>query len=301
MPTERLISDLVPNEVAEFSDHVFADGRNVFVLLDAALVFGLVEKLELHDREFACLVAGPDALDLGDALPWVIRLERGDKLLDDIFSDIAPNGLWSVESGIFIKTDFELAALLRHLRKFHRPNLEGKGGRLFLRFWEPELLLQMMEQQIAHIQALVDPQVAIFARVETDVYSIKRTEPAQERPGSLSQSDQDRIGLMLTARRRSLLATRIAGAFPDHIAHLTPRAIEREVYDTWAAANSFGLKNGQTRAKFIITAVALAPGLHRERSVERLFAKSKNPDQTFHDLEAVIKRRVGSVDPKEVS
>lgn len=158
-----------------------------------------------------------------------------------------------------------------------------------------------MEHGISHVQALVDPNLSVVARIDSDAFKITTDEPARERPGSLSHSEQQQIGLMLTARRRSLLATKIADTFPDHVSHLSPRAIEREVHDAWSVANGFGLVNGRTRAKFIITTVALAPGLHRERKIEKLFSRSKDPDQTFHDLEAVIKRRIGSINPEEVS
>lgn len=100
---------------------------------------------------------------------------------------------------------------------------------------------------------------------------------------------------MLTTRRRALLAGKIAEAFPDHVAHLKPSAIEREVQDAWFAANDFQLRNGQIRAKFIITAVALAPGFHRYDAIEKLFRRSSDPDQTFKDYEAVMKRRFADI------
>ena len=56
------------------------------------------------------------------------------------------------------------------------------------------------------------------------------------------------------------------------------------------------MNDGQIRAKFIVVVVALAPGLHRQAEIKRLFQRSSDPDQTFRDLEAVIARRIGSVD-----
>ncbi len=288
------IPDLAPGEADALLNMLFDDERNVFIMLDAAVSPNLLERLQLHEREASCLVPSSTE-DIAAVLPWVIRIERNDPLVVALFSDKMPFGLWSVDPGLFFLTELGLTELTRHLRKFHRPRVVETQKRLLLRYWEPGFLGQMLSADIPHIQGLVGPEVSVVARVGSDVYKFEANEQAWERPGHITQAEVEQVGRMLTTRRRALLAGKIAEAFPDHVAHLKPSAIEREVQDAWFAANDFQLRNGQIRAKFIITAVALAPGFHRYDAIEKLFRRSSDPDQTFKDYEAVMKRRFADI------
>lgn len=280
------------------SDLLFDDGRDVFVMLDAALSPNLLERLQSHEREAACLVPSSQD-DIAATLPWVIHVERCDPLVTALFSNEIPFGLWSIDPGLFFLTELGLTGLTRHLRKFHRPRVVETQATLFLRYWEPGLLGQMLQTGIPHIQGLITPEMSVVARVGSDVYRFDAAQEAWERPGQMTQADVDQVGRMLTIRRRTLLADKIVEAFPDHVAHLKASAVEREVQDAWTAANDFGLRNGQIRAKFIITAVALAPGFHRRDMIEKMFRASPDPDQTFKDYEAVMKRRFATIAQEE--
>lgn len=116
----------------------------------------------------------------------------------------------------------------------------------------------------------------------------------------MTPEEAEAVGFLLFARRRRSLAEKIARTFPDEVSHLTPRALEREVHDAWHSANEFRLKDGRVRAKFIILAVATAPGIHREPAVRRMFAASHDPERSFMELDSVIQRRIGNIPIKEV-
>ncbi|WP_179379249.1 DUF4123 domain-containing protein [Jannaschia marina] len=285
------LTGLSPLDHDRLLDLLFDDGRKVYLMLDAARVVGLAERLDHDGAEAVCLLRERDAVDLGDHLPWIAHVTRDDRLLLDTMSDVRPRGLWNVDPGLFLLTDWDLSTLTRHLRKFHRPTVTPTGERLFLRFWDMDLILGMLNAGVRHMSALVGPELSLVGRVDGDVYVLHATEAARDRPGTLTEEDRRTIGSILTTQRRALLADRIAETFPDHVSHLSRRALEREVHDAWSMANAFRLRNGQVRAKFIITSVALAPGLHRQDVVRRLFEGSDDPDQSFRDLDTVLNRR----------
>ena len=69
----------------------------------------------------------------------------------------------------------------------------------------------------------------------------------------------------------------------------------------WDAANQLRLQDGEVRAKFIILSVALAPGFHLDETVAKTIAAARDPDQTFRDIDRIIRRQVGSFADEEVS
>lgn len=277
------------------------DTHRTYAFIDAARIPDLEARLALHSEKAICLAEGPGNAHLAWALPWLIEVKPGDKLLRHLLSDQSPSGLWDSEVGLFFVTPMEPVKLMRHLRKFHRPIVDKGATPIFLRFWEPELLLGMVEMECGHIRALPKPDLRIVARFEDEAHILTAQQESSIRPGRLTLEEADAIGKLLIGRRRRGIAQRIAETFPDAISHLSPRALEREVHDAWLAANHFGLQDGEVRAKFIIMCVAMVPGLHREPRIERLFAGSTNPDRSFRELDQVIQRRVGSVSAEEVA
>ncbi|WP_414896864.1 DUF4123 domain-containing protein [Rhodovulum sp. YEN HP10] len=298
MQLQPEITDLSPGDATPILELLFNDGRNVYVMLDSALQTNISERLEDHEQEASCLIPSSEG-DTATALPWIIRIKRQDPLVAELFSDKMPSGLWSIDPGIFFLTNRNLADLTRHLRKFHRPRVVDTQSSLFLRYWEPGLLGQMLKAGIPHTQGIIAPDLSVVCRVGSDVYRFDTIEEARDRPGHLTQDHVRQIGRMLTIRRRANLSDKIIETFPDQVSHLKRSAVEREVQDAWMAANDFGLHNGKIRAKFIITAVALAPGFHRETIIEQLFMNSSDPDQTFRDYEAVMKRQFPTIARKE--
>lgn len=288
------------NEVfaALFSD---PQERLTYALVDAALVPDLEQRLEAHPGRATCLVEGPDSAHLAWALPWLIEIGPDDRLTKQLLSDLLPNGLWNRDCGIFLETNLEPPVLMRHLRKFHRPRIDTEKPPVFLRFWEPELLVAMIAAGCTHVQALPRPDLRIVARFDTELHILSRKQESTIRPGRITKHEADMIGKLLICRRRREIANKISATFPNETAHLTPRAMEREVYDAWQVANDFRLNDGEVRAMFIIMAVALAPGLHREPAVEHLFAASSDPDRTFRDLDQVIRRQIGRIPIGELS
>lgn len=110
----------------------------LYAVLDAAIVFGLPERVDAERLEACCLFTGKAGRELADVAPWLVRLAEGDALL----RDLATAGdeiwaLWSRSPGIFLLSDLPTDALRRHLRRFLR--VRDDGGRTFLfRFWEPD-------------------------------------------------------------------------------------------------------------------------------------------------------------------
>lgn len=86
-----------------------------------------------------------------------------------------------------------------------------------------------------------------------------------------------------------MIAGQIGETFPDHVEHLSERAIEREVQVAWDAATLFRLRDGEVRAKFVILSVALAPGFYLDDTVAKTLFASRDPDQTFRDLDCIIR------------
>ncbi|OCX60830.1 hypothetical protein BFP70_17270 [Thioclava sp. SK-1] len=298
MQLQPEIMDLTPRDTSALLDLLFQDGREVFVMLDGALLPDLPERLQSHPHEACCLIPSSEE-ETANALPWIARIERHDALLRDLLSDKMPSGMWSIDPGLFFLSTKSLLELTRHLRKFHRPRVAERKSALFLRYWEPGLLGQLLKAGIPHIQALISPDTSVVSRVGSDVYKFTAMEEAWDRPGQLTTEHVRQIGQMLTMRRRSALSDKIIETFPDHVSHLKRAAVEREVQDAWMSANDFGLRNGQIRAKFIITAVALTPGFHRHEIIETMFRRSPDPDQTFRDYDTVIKRRFTAMAKEE--
>lgn len=260
--------------------------------------FALRERTE---GQAACLLRNKAADGIEDAFPWLVQVDQNTALLQDFLSDNPINGLWSAEAGLLVYSDLDFEPLLRHLRKFHRCQIAETGNFVMLRYWEPELLARLFDIDIGHIQGLVTPETSVIVRYDDTAHVLTATSDSTRRPGKISHEEAQQIWLLLLRRRRSEIAGQIRETFPDHVEHLSERAVEREVQMAWDAANKFRLRDGEVRAKFIIMAVALAPGFHVHDTVAKTISASRDPDQTFRDLDCIIRRRVGSFADMEVN
>lgn len=282
---------------ALFPDH----GRSkTYAFIDGARVPDLEERLEAHPGKAVCLDGRRDSHETVWSLPWLVEIGTDDRITRNLLSDHPIRGMWNAEPGLFMETTMAMTELMRHLRKFHRPMIGEATAPIFLRYWEPELLIHLVDMTCGHIMALPKPDLRIIARFDDEAHVLTSNVESPIRPGRMTPEEAEAVGFLLFARRRRSLAEKIARTFPDEVSHLTPRALEREVHDAWHSANEFRLKDGRVRAKFIILAVATAPGIHREPAVRRMFAASHDPERSFMELDSVIQRRIGNIPIKEV-
>ncbi len=106
----------------------------LWVILDAAQdsrIFGAVDGSVLQK---CCLYAGNLPWQLQMAAPYLVELERGDRLTDFILA----NG-WGKSWGVFLHASAAMTTLRRHLRGLLRVRDES-GRKLIFRYYDPRVL-----------------------------------------------------------------------------------------------------------------------------------------------------------------
>ena len=108
-----------------------------FAVLEAAKITNLPQMLANSGLEYRCLFKG-DALDkLGDAAPWIVRLEDDNRFTRNLFTEgPAPWQIWTGGAGMVLRARASLDQMWRHLRRFTRVQDET-GDWFYFRFWEP--------------------------------------------------------------------------------------------------------------------------------------------------------------------
>ena len=114
---------------------------HTYVLLDAAKVPALPERLEASGLEHRCLFKGGAYDELKDVAPWIVRLEDGNIFTRNLFTrSDTPWHLWDAEPGLYLRSRGTLDQMWRHLRKFTRVRDEV-GKWFYFRFWETDCLI----------------------------------------------------------------------------------------------------------------------------------------------------------------
>ncbi len=112
-----------------------SDPRDIYAVLDGAMVKQLPDYLDDRDPPFACLFRGEtDPLVLTRA-PYLVRLTPG----DEIFSWILQEG-WGRNWGMFaaVPPDTDFDEVLDHFRQFVQVRLPD-GRLVFFRFYDPRV------------------------------------------------------------------------------------------------------------------------------------------------------------------
>lgn len=145
---------------ALFPDH----GRSkTYAFIDGARVPDLEERLEAHPGKAVCLDGRRDSHETVWSLPWLVEIGTDDRITRNLLSDHPIRGMWNAEPGLFMETTMAMTELMRHLRKFHRPMIGEATAPIFLRYWEPELLIHLVDMTCGHIMALPKPDLRIIA------------------------------------------------------------------------------------------------------------------------------------------
>jgi hypothetical protein len=109
-------------------------GLQVFAVLDGARDRRISWELDSTFCEHDCLYAGDLPQQLRSAAPYLVQLDRDDRLA----AFILDNG-WGKNWGVFLRSDIGIRNLRKHLRGFLRVKDEH-GNRLLFRYYDPRVL-----------------------------------------------------------------------------------------------------------------------------------------------------------------
>ena len=107
----------------------------IYAVLDCARHPSIYDLIARSYREKSCLFAGSLDPDLERAAPFLLELQPGDSLTDEIL-----RSGWQDAWGILVKTESTFRSLRRHLRSLLRVSTEDGRFHLF-RFYDPRVLL----------------------------------------------------------------------------------------------------------------------------------------------------------------
>jgi hypothetical protein len=106
----------------------------IYAVLDCARDAAIYDLIGRSYREKGCLFAGKLDLELERAAPFLLELQPGDSVTDEILL----RG-WDDAWGILIRTEASFRGLRRHLRTFLRVRTED-GRFLLFRYYDPRVL-----------------------------------------------------------------------------------------------------------------------------------------------------------------
>ena len=107
----------------------------IYAVLDCARHPAIHDLIARSYREKSCLFAGDLHPELERAAPFLLELQPGDSLTDEILR----RG-WQDAWGILVRTESTFRSLRRHLRSLLRVSTEDGRFHLF-RFYDPRVLL----------------------------------------------------------------------------------------------------------------------------------------------------------------
>ena len=121
--------------IANIKKQLFAvHDTKVYTILDGASVDGLVEHLEEHTLNFACLYRGELEPDLAEVAPYLVELTPGSEFTNWVISQG-----WGKHWGIFAVSEQSLSVVRRHFRRFLRVK-SPEGKVLYFRYYDPRVL-----------------------------------------------------------------------------------------------------------------------------------------------------------------
>ena len=106
----------------------------LYAVLDAARDDLVLPWIRNSGAEFVCLYDGWQAGELADVAPYLVAVPGGSDQLRALISEA-----WGASWGVFLSSSAPMRELRRHLRRFLRVRVEGRGRMLF-RFYDPRVL-----------------------------------------------------------------------------------------------------------------------------------------------------------------
>ena len=109
---------------------------NVYAILDAArdvLIYPEIQGIHF-DIKSTCLYEGEQARELAEVAPYLVQLQKNEPFTHWLFG----NG-WGKSWGIFLASNGDFEAVLRHFRQFVFVRDE-KGKNVYFRFYDPRVL-----------------------------------------------------------------------------------------------------------------------------------------------------------------
>ncbi|HRH44183.1 MAG TPA: DUF4123 domain-containing protein [Pyrinomonadaceae bacterium] len=118
----------------KLSQYLFNGFDRIYVILDGASIPELLTKLYEWQPEYFCLYRGELEPDIAEVAPYIIRITPDTELCDWILKEG-----WGNHWGIFAQSQYSLAELRKHFRKFLTVHDES-GTPLLFRFYDPRVL-----------------------------------------------------------------------------------------------------------------------------------------------------------------
>ena len=238
---------------AEALDALPGPGGQVFALLDAGRIAGLVEQLEAAGLPHLSLFKGPAEAGYRDVAPYLVRIGSEDPLLRRLFTRSGRGSdLWDAAAGILLRSGSPAEALRDHLRHFTRMQDEA-GAWFYFRFWDPAtanrylgtLLAQpdrydrWFRTPEARIDAFLIPQPGPDRLI---VYRpLDRPAAAPGRP-RLAGADRDALRLARTEQDLAQIAALMRQTFPERSGRLGAADLDRAVRRSAGRAREFDIR-----------------------------------------------------------
>jgi hypothetical protein len=129
MPTAQPAQDVRPQNLVEF----LRQTQPLFAILDAARKDRILTLLKEHRDEHQSLYEGPEAEQLAEVAPYLVRLKPQSKLLDALVAEG-----WGDSWGVYLKCSEEFAMVRKQLRRFLM--VENEGRECYFAFYDPRVL-----------------------------------------------------------------------------------------------------------------------------------------------------------------
>jgi hypothetical protein len=141
---------------------LFAEpGYDVFVVLDAASIPGLLEQLDALHPDYQCLRAGVMKPDIAEVAPYLVRLTPGTE-----FTTWVLDQGWGKHWGIFALAQAELREMRRHFRTLTMV-YDPDGKLLLFRFYDPRVLRKYLPTcNQLELQSMFGPVTSYLAEAE---------------------------------------------------------------------------------------------------------------------------------------
>ena len=252
--SDRTVGMERPTVPAVLEESFLGGGDHLYAVLDANLVTNLAARLDAEDLPHDCLFAG-DHDESAEGAPWLVQLRRGDDLLRQLFTEGEAAWLhWGDRTGLFLRSDLDLAALRTHLRRFLRVK-DHYNRWFFFRFWEPltapayfgniadrpDMVTRWFcpreGGRISALMALDSAAGRLWTAVPRD---LPAKPDAPKGAFTLTRGDLDALQRTRTEQDLARLATLLARTFPDRTAAMTPDALRRFTANTVRRMRGYG-------------------------------------------------------------
>lgn len=200
------------------TDRGVTAGLHVYAILDAARVPNLSDLLARSGLEHLCLFQGKAFDDLGDAAPWIVRLEARNTFTRNLFTQSkAPWHLWP-HGSFFVRAEADLPAVWRRFRRFVRMR-DSAGNWAYFRFWDGG----MFPHYIAAIQGSPEKLESWFGRIgygQPQIVAIQRDTAWRFTKPALTGAVKPAAPILDDSERQALKRYRLDGYFRRLAQHL---------------------------------------------------------------------------------